>query len=382
MNKKELNKIKKEFRLDSTLLKIKDIYSVYLKKDNSNFIFSKVNQFERLDTEAQELYMANFKKILGGTLNTKLFQLSFNSMEEASTQEKLYNILCSETEDNMLHCEDIVKKIMENYTYETDVVVTFIKGEYWSGKKVNKEHTLDSEDDIVSRLPFVMGSINKVELFKKTLMFNFEEKEFKPSNILDISINLDAPLNGFLFPSFDQGVSDVNNLMFYNSKPKEINYNFIENVLQCSMKLTAEEEKCCFVDIVKDMVGDSINAEILENIYTRINEIKASDESENHKINKVDLSTIFKDIQVDEPEKLEAAFEGKCGSDYEFSIDNILPDYKSKSLKVWNDDLSISMNPKNINSIRQIKGNNGTRCLLIELEEDIIVDGFKLKTEE
>lgn len=384
MNKKDLNKMKKEFKLDSSLLKIKEIYNVYIKRDGNCPLFSKFNYFEMLDSETQELYLANFKKILGGTLNTKLFELKFNDENnENNSQKVLYNMLIEVNKDNNTFGEEIINKLLNNYSYDTDVVVTFIKGEYWTGKKINKDYTLESEDDIVSSLPFIIGSVNKVEPLKKTLMFNYEEKEFKPSNILDISINLDSPLNGFIFPSFEDGVSDVNKLMFYNYKPKEINYSLIEKVLQCSMKLTAEEEKLCFVDIVKDMVGESVKSEVINNIYSKINDIKNnSEENENPIISLKEMKNILESADIDDYEKLEAVYESQCGKDYGFSIDNILPDYKSKSLKVWNENLSITMNPKNLNGIKQVKGKDGTRCLLIELDDDILVDGFKLKTEE
>lgn len=384
MNKKDLNKMKKELKLDSSLLKIKEIYNVYIKKDGNCPLFSKFNYFEMLDSEAQELYIVNFKKVLGGSLNTKLFELNFNNeVEENSSQQALCKMLNEEYEDNNAFGEEIVNKLLNNYSYEKDVVITFIKGEYWTGKKISKDYILEGEDDIVSSLPFIIGSVNKVEPIKKTLMFNFEEKEFKPSNILDISVNLETPLNGFLFPSFEDGISDVNKLMFYNSKPKEINYSLIENVLQCSMKLTAEEEKLCFVEIIKDMSGESVKSEVIESIYSKINEIKInSDESENPILNLKEMKEILKAANIDDYEKLESVYENQCGKDYGFSIDNILPDYKSKSLKVWNENLSITMNPKKLNGIRQVKGKDGTKCLLIELDDDILVDGFKLKTEE
>lgn len=384
MNKRDLNKMKKEFKLDSNLLKIKEIYSVYIKKDGCCPLFSKFNYFEMLDTEAQELYILNFKKILGGTLNTKLFDLKFSSeAEENNSQKTLFKMLNEEYEYNNTFGEELVDKLLKNYSYDTDVVLTFIKGEYWTGKKINKDYILEGEDDIVSTLPFIIGSVNKVEPFKKTLMFNYEEQEFKPSNILDISINLDTPLNGFLFPSFEDGVSDVNKLMFYNSKPKEINYSLIENVFQCSMKLTSQEEKLCFVEIIKDMMGESIKSEVIDNIYCEINELKNnSEDNENPTISLKEMTNILKSADIDDYEKLETVFESQCGKDYGFSIDNILPDYKTKSLKVWNENLSITMNPKNLNGIKQVKSKDGTRCLLIELDDDIFVDGFKLKTEE
>lgn len=243
MNKKELNRMKKELKADSAILNINEIYSVYLKKDNGAIIYNNLNHFQMLDSEMQDFYFNNFKKILGGNLDTKLFELEFKDNPN-ETQLILNNMLKSQDKNFYIeYANKIIDKILKNYIYDSDIVITFVKGEYWKPSNNKNKTEIDGEDDIVQSLPFIMESINKVEPFKKTVVFNFEEKEFKASNILDTVINFNNPIEGFMFPSFDNGYSDINKILFYNSKPKELNYKFIENVLNCSMKLTAEEEK-------------------------------------------------------------------------------------------------------------------------------------------
>ena len=69
MNKKELADIRKEFKLDSRMLKIEEIYSIYLKKDNVQMqidnkavIHSEFDYFDRMDMDKKELFLGNFKK--------------------------------------------------------------------------------------------------------------------------------------------------------------------------------------------------------------------------------------------------------------------------------------------------------------------------------
>lgn len=384
MNKKEINKMKKEFKIDSVMLSIKEIYNVYVKKDNYSVICSNLNYLQMLDVEAQELYINNFKKILGGTLDTKLFELQFMAQDNGTQSQITFTDMVN-SEDKELFikcCDNIVNKLLENYTYDSDVVMTIIKGEYWSGKNRKKDST-EEETDIINSLQFIMGSVNKVEPFKKTLMFNYDEKEFKPSSGLDTAINLNAPLDGFMFPSFENGYADVNKVLYYNSKPKDINYKFIENVLNCAMKLTAEEEKTCFTDIIKNAVGESVKPEIIENIYSKLSEAKElCEENEEEIISLSDIKNILKDVEAKDIEAVDRAFQDSCGTDYKFNINNILPDYNSKSIKIWNEDISISMSPKNLSGIKQIKSSQGGRRLIIELDDDVVVEGFKLLTEE
>lgn len=377
--------MKKEFKADSAILSIKEIYAVYVKKDNGAIIYDNLNYFQMLDTEMQELYLNNFKKILGGNIDTKLFELQFKTDEQANESQLIFNdMLNSEDKEAYIECgSKVVGRILENYTYESDVVVTFIKGEYWKPSNSKNKSEIEGEEDIVQSLPFIMGSINKVEPFKKTVIFNYEEKELKASNILDTFINLNTPLEGFMFPSFDNGYADVNKVLFYNSKPKELNHKFIENVLSCTMKLTAEEEKNCFTDIIKTVVGESVKPEVIESIYSKISDVKEfAEDDEEASIGLSDIKNILKDIGAKDIEVLDRVFDESCGREYKFAADNILPDFKSKSLKVWNEDISINLNPKSLSGIKQVKGANGERCLLIEINDDVIVEGFKLAAEE
>jgi len=73
------------------------------------------------------------------------------------------------------------------------------------------------------------------------------------------------------------------------------------------------------------------------------------------------------------------AFGEMVGDDkFEFKIENILP----KSIKIQNSDTSVTIAPKDLNHIKQVRDKNGNKCLLIRLDEDVLIEGFTLKTEE
>ena len=117
----------------------------------------------------------------------------------------------------------LIKKIAANYKYETDVVVTFIKAEYWLGSSHRSIEADESIDDAVQAFNFILSSVNKIDVPKRTLKFDYTDKEFKANSTLDSVINLNAPLEGFMFPSLTDGYSDVNKILYYASKPKELN---------------------------------------------------------------------------------------------------------------------------------------------------------------
>ena len=130
MNKKDIANIRKEFKLDNDLMNIREIFNVYVKKESGEIYHHISQPFQMLEQEAQELFLTNFKKVLTGNLDTKLFELKFKHDVEESTQSILFNGLhmaSTDWKENMLQ---IVEKMFSHSIYEFDTVVTFIRGEY------------------------------------------------------------------------------------------------------------------------------------------------------------------------------------------------------------------------------------------------------------
>jgi hypothetical protein len=341
MNKKDLADLRKEFKLNSYMMPIKEIYSVYLKKDNGEIITKELNYFEMMDMEKRELYLNNFKKVLTGTIDAKIFELDFkmanstqaqnevaathsidmpelenlhitnnqsveNESGFISTQTILYNALSS-GQSIVEYADRVVEKIAKNYTYETDIVINFVKAEYFKGNKKRKEEAEEAIDDYVQAIEFVLCSVNKVDIPKKVLKFDYAEMAFKPNSALDTVINLNSPLDGFMFPSFNSDYVDVNKIIYYSSKAKQMNTVFVEEILDCGIKPTGIEEKESFNAILNTVVGDKIKPETMQEIYERINEkIELHDEEEVEEEPTVDMKEIKKVLEESGIEETES----------------------------------------------------------------------------
>src|SRR5699024_742704 len=100
MNKKDIAAIRRQFKLDNELMHIETIFNVYVQKESGDIYHHVSQPFELLDQEAQELFLVNFKKVLAGQLDTKLFELKFKKNVEESTQDILFDGLqATERED-------------------------------------------------------------------------------------------------------------------------------------------------------------------------------------------------------------------------------------------------------------------------------------------
>ncbi|MBW8349881.1 DUF4317 domain-containing protein [Bacillus sp. IITD106] len=386
MNKKDIANIRKQFKLDNDLLKITHIFNVYIRKESSDIYHQESNPFSMLDREQQELFMINFKKVLTGALDIKLFEVKFQEQVEDHSRFILHEGLQAEDVDDwkeqMLL---IVEKMFKDVQYEKDMVVTFIRGEYFKPTKRNSEEAEVSDRDEVYTHPFILCSINQTEQPKRSLVFDYIEKEFKSSVVVDSVINLRTPVGGFLYPSFTDNAADVNRVLYSTGKANQPDYHFIENVLNGEEIMTASEDKAVFEEIVKQVVGEQVDTHTLANVYEEINRMMDEHEDEEEevetpKLDYKDVERVLKMSGVEDvnSDKVEMAFKTVIDDEkYELKASSIVPKYTSKSIKISTKVANISISPKDLRYVKQVNF-NGKHCLLIEVDEETEIEGFTL----
>lgn len=379
MNKRDLANLRREFKLSSYLMPIKETYSVYLKKDNGEIITRELNYFETMDIEKRELYLVNFKKVLTGSIDTKIFELDFKMNEDSENMQHLLYSAISSGNSIVEYADKIVDKISNHYMYDTDVVINFIRAEYY---KANRKANEEALDDYVQAIDFILCTINKVDIPKKALKFDYSDMTFKPNSVLDTIIKLDSPLDGFMFPSFNSEGIDVDKVIYYSSKSKQMNFTFVDQVLGCDIKPTAVEERESFNAILNFVIGDKIRPETMQEIYkTIIEEFEDQGDDEEPAVNIRSLKDILKYCDVGNIEIVESAFDQICGGNFDFKIKNIIPDFYSKSIKLENEYAKIEIEPNKLSTMKQIINESGKTCLVIELSESLELNGFRLESE-
>ncbi|MFU0788786.1 DUF4317 domain-containing protein [Virgibacillus proomii] len=383
MNKKDIANIRKQLKLNNDLLKINEISNVYIMKESSDIYHYQSTPFELLEDEQKELFMANFKKVLSGQLDEKLFELKFRRDVEDNSQLILHQgLLSNDTEEWNSYMLRLVEKMLKDKQYEMDIVVTFIRGEYMKPMKRRNEETEESERDTVYSHSFILCSMNKTQDPKKELLFDYVEKEFKYNIVVDPIINLKAPISGFLFPCFTDNAADVNHVLYSAGKANELNYHFIEEVLNAEEIMTAQEDKIVFEEIVKNVAGERINTSTLSNVYDEIYQVieENEDEEEVPKLDYKDVEKVLKSSGVKDvdTEKVENAFKTVIDDEkYELKASNIVPKPTSKSIKIKTKVADISISPQDLRFVRQVQF-DGKLSLMIEVEESTIIEGFEL----
>jgi hypothetical protein len=387
MNKKDIANIRKQFKLDNDLMKIREIFNVYVKKETGEIYHHVSEPFQMLDLEAQDLFMKNFKKVLTGSLDSKIFELKFRRDVEESTQITLFEGLQAQSTDewkeNMLQ---VVSKMFAHTVYEFDTVVTFIRGEYRKATRKRNAESEEGGDDEVYSNQFILCSLNRTNQPKKALMFDYIEKEFRSNNVLDPIINLVSPISGFLFPAFNDNAADVNHILYCSGKVNQPDETFILDVLNCEEIITAIEDKDSFEQILKQVIGNEVDSKVISNIYEEIDKMvqeneedEDNEESEPPKLGYRDIERILEVSGVEDlnTAKVEHAFKSVVYDEkHEFKANNLLP----KNIKINTKVADVSVSPKDLKNIKYITY-QGKRCLLVEIDEDVVVEGFKLESE-
>ncbi|WP_047979746.1 DUF4317 domain-containing protein [Ornithinibacillus contaminans] len=381
MNKKDIANFRKQFKVNNDLLKIHEIFYVYIMKESSDIYHHQSFPFEMLEQEQKELFIDNFKKVLSGQLDEKLFELKFQRDVPESSQLILHQgLLSQDTEAWKSHMLLLVEKMLKDKQYEMDLVVTFIRGEYRKPMKKSDESEESSRDTVYSN-PFILCSMNKTLDPKKELLFDYVEKEFKYNIVVDPIINLKAPISGFLFPCFGDGGADVNHVLYSAGKKYELDYHVIEEVLNAEETMTAEDDKIVFEEIVKKVTGDQLNTSTLSNVYDEIHRV--IEENEEEEVPRLDYKDVENVLRVSgvkdvDTEKVETAFKTVIDDEkYEFKASSIVPKYSSKSIKIKTKVADIAVSPQDLRYVRQVHF-DGKLCLMIEVEENPLIEGFQM----
>ncbi|WP_366161805.1 DUF4317 domain-containing protein [Bacillus infantis] len=382
MNKKDIAQIRKQFKINNDLLKISDIFNVYIMKDSSDIFHYQSQPFEMLDQEQQELFLHNFKKMLAGQLDEKLFELKFQRDADNSSQLILHQgLLSSDVEGWAEQMLKIVEKLLAVRQYEKDIVITFIRGEYYKPTKRRNDEAEESERDTVYSHPFILCSINNTQEPKKELLFDYVEKEFRYHFVMDPIINLNAPLSGFLFPCFTDNAADVNHVLYSAGKVHEPDHLFIEDVLNGEETMTAQDDKIVFEEIIKDVTGDQLSTSALSTVYEEINRmIVENEEDEPPKLDSKDVERVLKmsGFEDVDSEKVESSYQKIIDDDkYEIKASSVLPKFTSKSIKISTKVANISISPPDLRYVKQIVV-DGKRYLMIEVEEETVIEGFTM----
>ena len=136
-----------------------------------------------------------------------------------------------------------------------------------------------------------------------------------------------------------------------------------------------------FEEGVKEVGGGRLTTATLASVYDEVQRvIEETDPEDIPKMDYRDVETVLKNSGVEDVkrEDVETAFK-KIAEDetFELKANNVVPKYDSKSIKIQTKVADLKVSPSELRYLRQIRL-NGKLCLVIELEENTVIEGFEI----
>ena len=372
MNQKELNEIRRRFRLDKN--NFSRIFGCYVNSNRE--VISWIDaSLGLMRQEEQEMYLGLLKKTLSGTLGRNLIDIAFSTAQVADSDEHrlLQTLRQTECKDANAR-ETLCRKIIESLNMgETNCLILLAADAYdvpYRGK--DDELQADASGDVYK---YFVCAICPVKAPTLELRYDTDENFFHPSSTGHIAL---APEPGFLFPAFDDRAANIYNALFYSKNVELIHEEVIDAVFRVEPPMSAVEQKNVFDTALADTLEKDCSYDVVQSVHEqlrgRIQEHKESRDPAPLELTVGDVGGILSESGVSE-EKVES-FRRECEKQYgenaALNPNNII---ESKKFEITTPEVKISIAPENSYMI-EARVINGRKYLLIPADDGVEVNGI------
>ena len=370
----EILEIRKQFKHENcSITKVSGCYVDGEKTIKTRF----TETFLGLPEEETFKYFEIFKKTLSGTIGKNLINMDFPTDTEfdGGTQEFLLRLRDSELKEEAL-LEAFYDKVIRMYDYVGNYLILLIYSAYDVPGKASDKRVMEDASDEVYR--YILCSICPVKLSKPGLSYN-EDTNHIQKRIQDWVVA--APANGFLFPAFNDRSTDLHSVLYYSSDPEELHTDFVDQLLGCSVPMSAGGQKETFQTLITETLGEACEYEIVRNIHEKLNEIieehKMNEIPEPLTLDKAEVKTLFAECGIEEErlQEFENKYDQVAGEKTALLVANVT---NTRAFEVKTPDVIIKVNPDRTDLV-ETKVVDGRKCLVIEINDQVEVNGIVVK---
>ena len=191
---------------------------------------------------------------------------------------------------------------------------------------------------------------------------------------------VEAPVQGFLFPAFNDRNTDIHSLLYYAKNPEELPDTLIDELLGCVIPMSAKSQKETFQAIVEETLGENCDFETVKNIHENLSELveETKDEPVPLTLDKYQVKKLL-ETNGATPEKLEE-FEQRYaqvedGPGTSFVAANVV---NTRSFEIKTPDVSIKVSSDKTYLVenRMIEGRP---CIVIAINEHVEINGITVR---
>lgn len=378
MNQKELNEIRRRWKLDRNA--ISSVYGCYV-----NSAKEIISQFDTslglLTHDEAEMYLNILKKALSGTLGKNLIDIEFATAQVADSDE--HRMLMT-LKKNLLRDDDarneLFRRIIDSLTLEDESgYLILLAADAYDVPYHGREGALQEDGGEVFK--YFVCCICPVKSASAELGYVPGSGEFHSTTA---GQTVSAPLLGFMFPCFDGRATNIYNSLYYTHKPAELHQELIDAVFRTPALMSAPAQKDAFGAAMTDSLDKDCSFDVVQSVHehirTRIAEHKEARDPDKLELSIKEVGAMLKDSGLDESrvESFQEQCEKEFGSNAALNPNNIID---TKKFQIETPEIKISVSPENSYLI-ETRVIGGRKYLLIPADTGVEVNGISVNITE
>lgn len=365
MNKKEINEIKKQYRVEGS---IRTVSGCYVNADRQ-IVSTFQRTFLNLEENVIYKYIDIFKKGLSGTIGKNLTTYSVDNSE---VKRSLQALKSSDLKNEQL-LSAFYQQVIDNYPEAENFAILIINNTYdvpYKGKDGLKN--LDASESVYD---YIHVFICPAKLEKPGLIYSKDDNMFIHK---EMRYELQAPVCSIIYPSFEDRCEDPDFITCYSKDTSGKMNHLLREVFALQIDMSPEEQTEGFQMIMKNVMEEANEKiEAINEIHASVNEkISEAAADKNIELGAADISKILEDSGISEKgiKVFHEEFANTFG-EQTIPVENL---FTSKSIEVKTPDIVIKVKPEKKKDIQQ-KIVDGRKCLVIGIDQDAVeVNGIDL----
>lgn len=379
MNQKEVNELRRRFKLDRG--SFGHIYGCYVNGGTKEIISCVDESLTTASQEEGEMYLALLKKTLSGALCKNLLDVPFTTAQVMDSEEHrlLMQLRASGLKDEQAR-QALYERIMPALDMEgSNYLILLGFDRYDVPFKGTDEGELEDASDTV--FSYVVCAICPVKDASLALRYQTEEKAFRSQST---GQTVAAPAAGFVFPAFDDRAANIYHALYYAHDPADIHPELLEAVFRAQPMLSPAEQKEIFRSAVASSLEEHCSFDVVQSVHEqlreRIVEHKESHDPEPLAMSVPEVSDLLRIGGAEEPQV--EAFCRECeeqfGKEALLSPGNLID---SGRFEVITPEVKITVDPDH-SYLLQMRNIDGRNYILIPAENGVEVNGVSIDPEK
>ena len=371
MNQKELNEIRRRFKLDKN--SISKIFGCYV-NSNKEIIAWIDTSLGLMQPEEQEMYLTLLRKTLSGSLGRNLIDIPFETKQVAGSDEHrllqtLRESACAD--ENARH--ELYSRVISSLDMQGENYLILLAGDAYDVPHRGADGEKDELSDEVFR--FFVCTVCPVKDATAALRYFSEERAFHGTST---GQTVAAPALGFLFPAFDDRRANIYDALYYSHDTAEIHPELIDGLFRVAPPMSAAEQKETFSETLAAALDTDCRFDVVqavhENLRSRIEEHKEAKDPDALEITARDVVSVLRTsgVPLEKTEKFERECEKRYGSHAALDPNNIV---ESKKLEIVTPEVKITL-PGEFGYLVETREIDGRKYILIPADGGVEVNGI------